>query len=279
MTRPREVTSKRSPRRTLAMCSGSFRLTCFMRASCVQMKGTYGKAAHQVSGTEDAARDVQAAGVRVGLVRPNAQRRLPALSTSPEKRILMREKACRKTERGKNDRCTESTVRSVAAAREHGGPVHSAWSLPQGHGVRDGGGGEVFRVPRTAGLVRLGRHDLRDARRTGAHLRSLYAMGCGLSRGSPALRGLSGPHRQRVDVHRQGRRLRVSAVLGDRLLRARARGRRRVCVEDEGSRLNPERLSAEELKRLRAEFDRGKEAARAVRGTTLIAWRGPAAVR
>jgi len=30
-------------------------------------------------------------------------------------------------------------------------------------------------------------------------------------------------------------------------------------------------LSAEELKRLRAEFDRGKEAARAVRGTTLIA--------
>src|SRR5881396_4037847 len=69
------------------------------------------------------------------------------------------------TERGKNDRFTESTVRSVAAAREHGRPVHSAWPLPQGHGVRDGGGRKVFRVPGAAGLVRLGRRDLRDARR------------------------------------------------------------------------------------------------------------------
>src|SRR6266571_1329130 len=91
------------------------------------------------------------------------------LPASPEKRILMREKACRKTERGKNDRCTQSTVRSIVAAREHGRPLHSAWSLPQGHGVRDGGGGKVFRVPGPAGLVRLGRRDLRDARRTGAH--------------------------------------------------------------------------------------------------------------
>src|SRR5438046_537792 len=109
------------------------------------------------------------------------------LPARPERRILIRE-GVRETERGKNDRCTESTVRSVAAAREHGGSVHSAWSLPQGHGVRDGGSRKVFRVPGVAGLVRLGRHDLRDARRTGAHLRGLYAMGCGLSRGSSALR-------------------------------------------------------------------------------------------
>jgi len=34
---------------------------------------------------------------------------------------------------------------------------------------------------------------------------------------------------------------------------------------------NPERLSAEEIVRLRAEFDRGKETARAIRGNQLIA--------
>src|SRR6266513_3986368 len=55
MTRPREVTRKRSPRRTLAMYSGSFcrssvTLTCFMRASYVQMKCTDVEAAHQDAG-------------------------------------------------------------------------------------------------------------------------------------------------------------------------------------------------------------------------------------
>src|SRR6266513_5254617 len=109
----------------------------------------------------------------------------PALPASPKKRILMREKGV--TERGKNDRFAESTVRSVAAAREHGRPLHPAWPLPQGHGFRDGGGRKVFRVPGAAGLVRLGRRGVRNARRTGAHLRGLCAMGCGLSRGSPAL--------------------------------------------------------------------------------------------
>src|SRR2546422_346819 len=99
----------------------------------------------------------------------------PVLPASSKKRILMRGKASPKG--GKNDRCTESTVRSVAAAREHGRPVHSSWSLPQGDGVRDGRGRKVFRVPGAAGLVRLGRRDLRDARRAGAHLRGLYAMG------------------------------------------------------------------------------------------------------
>src|SRR5207247_7532534 len=122
----------------------------------------------------------------------------PGLAGEPEKVHPHARKGV--TERGKNDRCTESTVRSVAAAREHGGPVHSAWSLPQGHGVRDGGSRKVFRVPGVAGLVRLGRHDLRDARRTGAHLRGVYAMGCGLSWGSLALCGLSGPRRNRLDV-------------------------------------------------------------------------------
>src|SRR6266700_7557816 len=162
-----------------------------------------------------------------------------ALSASPKKRILMRENARfspTPNGRRKNDRCRKSTVRSVAAAGQHGGPVHSARPVSQGHGVRDGRGRKVFRVPGTAGLVRLGRRGVRDARGPRAHLRGLYAMGCGLSRDSPALRGLSGPCRQRLDVHRERRRLRVSAVLGDRLLRARSRGRRRVCPEDEKSR-------------------------------------------
>jgi hypothetical protein len=34
---------------------------------------------------------------------------------------------------------------------------------------------------------------------------------------------------------------------------------------------NPERLSAEEIRRLRAEFDRGKETARELRESKLIA--------
>src|SRR5260221_3552021 len=60
MTRPREVTRKRSPRRTFAMYSGSFcrssvTLTCFMRAPYVQMKCTDGKAAFQVSRTRSGA--------------------------------------------------------------------------------------------------------------------------------------------------------------------------------------------------------------------------------
>src|SRR5439155_1545391 len=102
--------------------------------------------------------------------------------------------------------------------------------------VWDGRGRKGLRFPGAAGLVRLGRRDLRDARRAGAHLRDLYAMGRGLSRGSSALRGLSGPLGQRLDVHRQGRRLRVSLVLGDRLLRARSPWRRRARLEDEKSR-------------------------------------------
>src|SRR5216684_1447665 len=54
MTRPREVTRMRSPRRTLARYSGSFcrssvTLTSFMSASSVQIKCTDAKAVHQVS--------------------------------------------------------------------------------------------------------------------------------------------------------------------------------------------------------------------------------------
>src|SRR5205809_1083932 len=177
---------------------------------------------------------VQAAGVRTGSCPPSRAAAALGLAGKPGKAHPHARKGV--TERGKNDRCTESTVRSVAAAREHGGPVHSAWSLPQGHGVRDGGGRKVFRVPGAAGLVRLGRRDLRDARRAGAHLRGLYAMGRGLSRGSSALRGLSGPLGQRLDVHRQGRRLRVSLVLGDRLLRARSPWRRRARLEEKSRR-------------------------------------------
>src|SRR5256714_15579716 len=72
MTRPREVTRKRSPRRTFAMYSGSFcrssvTLTCFMRASYVQMKCTDGKAAHQVSCSEERARGVYTRWVAVFL--------------------------------------------------------------------------------------------------------------------------------------------------------------------------------------------------------------------
>ena len=57
------------------------------------MKGTYGKATHQVSGADDAARDVQSAELRVDLF-ALTRNGGPALPASSKKRILMREEAC-----------------------------------------------------------------------------------------------------------------------------------------------------------------------------------------